>query len=171
MDNTQQVTPPQQTTQPQTPIQSGQTPTQAEPQKKKKGFPFWLLFIVLVLLFAAVAFGAMFFYVQSQQKISFAPPFSKTTEVASLFTFSIESPQDGTLLNDNVLTVRGKTFPNTLVMIYSETDQNSLEASTTGSFEGTVTLSPGINTITVTAFAENGEEKSKTLEIVYDDEA
>lgn len=78
-------------------------------------------------------------------------------------------------MNDSVVdgdqvVVKGKTLPNTAVVFYTDNDQNSVESDTNGQFEGTIALSSGINSLIVTAYAENGEEKSTTLDLVYDDQ-
>lgn len=87
------------------------------------------------------------------------------------FILTIESPTDETVVTNNIVTIKGKTLPNITVMYYTETDDGTLESDVNGNFEATLTLVDGINTLTIMAFAENGEEKSVTLSIIYDSES
>ena len=83
-------------------------------------------------------------------------------------TLNLESPADETIVVSDRITVKGKTLPKTTVVFYTDSDANSIESDASGYFEGTINLSSGINTLTVEAFADNGEEKSISLDIVYD---
>lgn len=60
-----------------------QTPAKTPLKEKKKRLPMILLFIGIVILVAAIAFGVMFLFMKSQQKISFAPPFPETSPIPS----------------------------------------------------------------------------------------
>ena len=96
--------------------------------------------------------------------------FTPLETVKQPFTLSLESPVDGALILGNKLLVKGKTLPNTTVVFFTETDANSVESDENGQFEGVLILENGINTLTVNAFSEEGEEKEISLNIVYDEE-
>jgi len=122
--------------------------------------------IIAVLLIVLVLGSAGFACFKFTKKTSPPAPVVTTQPL----TLSLESPSDGTVVLDGQVTIKGKTLPNTTVVFYTENDQNSVESSSDGQFEGTITLSSGINTLTTIAYAEDGEEKSITLDIVYDDQ-
>ena len=63
--------------------------------------------------------------------------------------------------------VKGQTLPNSTVVIYSNTDETDVESDASGNFEGTTLLATGSNSLVVTAFSDTGEEKSVSLDIVY----
>ena len=100
-----------------------------------------------------------------------APPTTGIVMQQELFTLSLENPKDGDLIASNKLTSRGKTLPNTTVALFTESDQELVESNSLGVFEGELTLQAGINSLIVTAYGEDGDEKSLELDIVYDEEA
>lgn len=120
---------------------------------------------ILALVIIVVVIGAgliVLYYKNNYQK----PADSASQE--SQIPLSIESPVEGTVITDNQVLVKGKTSPNATVVFYSDEQENSVDSDTSGNFEGTIALARGINSLTVTAFAENGDEKSLTLDIVND---
>jgi|SRR3989344_461879 len=119
---------------------------------------------ILVLLLILAGLGGLgFLYYNSTYKSSTLIPSS-----TSQLTLTLNSPTEGEVIKDNKIQVKGKTNPNATVAIYTDSDMNSIEADSYGNFEGIIGLVSGINTVTVTAFAENGDEKSLALDIVND---
>lgn len=90
------------------------------------------------------------------------------TQLESTVFITLDSPIDGTLVTGATLPVRGRTIPNATITLFTESHENFIESDDTGYFEGTIQLTPGINTLTVTVFGENDEEKSITLDVVND---
>ncbi|MBI4129977.1 hypothetical protein HY468_01530 [Candidatus Roizmanbacteria bacterium] len=84
-------------------------------------------------------------------------------------TLTLESPTDGTLVVENEILVQGTTN-GTTIAIFTETDETIVESTFDGRFETTVQLSPGINSLIITAYSAEGQEKTITLNVVYDDE-
>lgn len=122
------------------------------------------LILALVTAFTVLIAGA--FYLQlNTKKTAVTPTFPEQTPQLFL---NLESPAQDTLVTDNKVIVKGKTLPNTLVMFFTEADQNSVESDAGGQFEGELTLENGINTLTVTAYGENGDEKQLAYNLVYD---
>lgn len=104
------------------------------------------------------------------------PPPTPVTEPSSSpssppLTLELTSPADSELSVNREILVTGKTLPNTTVVIFTENDETSVVSDASGAFEGTIALTDGINSLIVTAYGEDGEEKSLTLDIVYDSEA
>mgnify|MGYP001595727670 FL=1 len=119
---------------------------------------------VLVLVAILVAFGAgAIIYYKNIYKESSIPG----SQVSPLL-LSLESPADGTVMTGSKVSIKGKTSPGATVVFYSDAEENSVDSDSYGNFEGSIGLTEGINTITVTAFAENGDEKSLSLDIVND---
>lgn len=118
------------------------------------------LFLLVLLIVAGVA---IYYF-----KIAPIKSFPQVAVPSKPLTLSLESPSNGSLSVNNKVTVKGKTLPNTTVIFYTEEDQNSVESNNQGSFEGEINLAYGISSLTVTAFSENGEEKSVTLDVVND---
>ncbi len=86
-------------------------------------------------------------------------------------TLDLINPKDGELaVNDEIL-ITGKTLPGATVAVFDEIDEATVVSNQDGSFETTLKLTMGINSITVTSYTDDGEEKSITLDIVYDAES
>ncbi|MBI4058586.1 hypothetical protein HY408_02360 [Candidatus Gottesmanbacteria bacterium] len=85
-----------------------------------------------------------------------------------VFTLSLDSPTQGELVLNQEILVKGKTEPRAVVLIYSDTDIISVDSDEQGNFESTILLTNGINTLTVTAYGLDGQEKSVTVDLLYD---
>lgn len=143
---------------------TGQAPSQSLGNPFFKRLPHKISLLILVTL--ALSIGALIFTKSTTPPVNLTV--NKQESAASSLTLTLESPVDETIVVSDMVTVKGKTLPNTTVVFYTDTDANSVESDATGYFEGTINLSSGINTLNVQAFAENGEEKTITLDIVYD---
>lgn len=77
-------------------------------------------------------------------------------------------PQEGSVINEELIAVSGKTLPNSVVAIYSSTDITSTESDNDGNFLTDLYLSPGINTLTITAYGKTSENTVE-INVVYDD--
>ena len=124
----------------------------------QKGFAHIL---VLLMLLVAVGATGIVYYKNAHE------PVVSTPQVYSL-PLSLDSPADGALITDDRIALKGRTKPNTTVAFYSDIDENSVESDSYGNFEGSIGLAEGINPLTVTAFDENGNEKSLAVDIVND---
>lgn len=79
----------------------------------------------------------------------------------------INSPEENALVNTSKIEVSGKTLPlNTVVIIYEE-GEKIIEADEEGNFSTEITLVGGSNEITVSSFNQEGEEVSKSLNVIY----
>lgn len=134
--------------------------------------------ILIVFVVMLIAIGAGYYYLTMQkpadtstsnttQPTSQTQPKVTPTETMALV---LSSPTDSTLVKTDKVKVSGKTSPNATVVIYTETRDTSLEADEKGNFETEIALSGGINTLTVTAFSDKGEEKTVTLNVTYDNQ-
>ena len=116
------------------------------------------IFILVVLLL-----GVTVIAIQKSQNQQVPETPQETTESLVL---SLSSPTEGDIAVDGEIVVRGKTLPNTTVVIYTQSDETSVESDENGNFEETILLVDGENTLTVTAFSEDGQEKSMTVTVV-----
>ncbi|EKD85482.1 MAG: hypothetical protein ACD_38C00014G0001 [uncultured bacterium] len=85
-------------------------------------------------------------------------------------TLTLTSPTDNELAVNQEISVKGQTLPKSTVVVYTENDESSLEADATGRFETTIGLVDGINQLVVTVFADDGQEKTVTTDVVYEAE-
>ena len=141
-----------------------------QPVQKNSRMPMVLIAVVLLL---AVVGGLAFVFKDKllPQQTAVLTPISNDTAAQAIvpLTLSVESPNNQTLVSSPNVLVKGKTKPNTTLSIFTETDAISLESDAQGNFQGTITLEKGINTLTVTAFGQDEEDQSISMEVVYDD--
>lgn len=128
-------------------------------------------FVILVLLIVSIIILGWIINLQRERPTPSTSKWPQISPALQALPLLIESPQNEVAVVDNKVLVKGKTLPNVAVIIYSETDETSTESDNKGNFQGKITLVAGINTLTITAFEENGEEKTVTLDIVYDQES
>jgi len=80
---------------------------------------------------------------------------------------TIISPENNTLVNQEKLEIVGKTSPKAMVAIVYGEGEKIIEADEKGDFKQEITLVGGGNEITISAFDNEGNEVSKTLNLVY----
>lgn len=120
--------------------------------------------IVLVLVVLAGA-GAYFFLKPQPAQIQL--PVANNPLKQEIF-LNLETPSENTLAAENQIEVKGKTLPNSTVAYYTDNDAGTVVSDQSGNFAGNLVLEEGINTLTVTAFSDEGTEKSITLDLVND---
>lgn len=89
------------------------------------------------------------------------------TPPAATFILDITSPEDGALVNEAKVMVSGRTQPDSTITITSEKGEDIVLAGADGTFANEVNLLNGTNEITITAFNLEGEEVTKTINLVY----
>jgi hypothetical protein len=125
-----------------------------------------IVFIVLLVLL-----GGGFLLAQQMQTKSVPAPtvaLPSPQVIAQPLTLTLNSPKAGELAVNNEILVTGKTLPNTTVTVFTETDEAVVESDAAGNFETTMKLTSGINSLNVSAFSDSGEEKTVSMDVVYD---
>lgn len=82
----------------------------------------------------------------------------------------LTSPADGMVSTGNMLQVTGKTLPNIPIVFFTDTHDGSVNSDAQGNFSGTIQLDSGINTLAVMASTQDGQEKTITMDVVYDNQ-
>jgi uncharacterized protein YjiK len=101
----------------------------------------------------------------SQEKQPELPPSTPTPQ--TILDLEITSPEDNFLSNKEKIDVSGKTFPKATVVILYEEGEKIIESDEEGKFTSEITLVGGANEITISAYDKEGNEISKTLNVVY----
>lgn len=83
------------------------------------------------------------------------------------FSLNLLSPEDDALIDTNKVELKGSSLAEAIIVIVGENEEKIIEADENGSFATEISLIRGINEITVTAFNQNSEETSKTINVVY----
>lgn len=120
--------------------------------------------LVLVIIIVIVSLGA-YFVLQGNTNTNTS--LGEVPVNQRNLTLTLDSPNQNTKAYDDEILIRGKTLPNTTVVLFNETDEEILQSDARGNFKGTLLLSQGKNLLTVTAFSDTGEEKSLNLEVDY----
>ena len=139
------------------------------PQPRSHGVSKPILIFAGVGIIVTVILMAMLFLQPQTTPVSLTPT-TTVEETPQELTLTLESPADGTLAVANEMLVRGTTTPGATVAVFTETDEIIVETDAYGQFETTVQLAAGINSLNITAYSEDGQEKTITLNVVYDEE-
>lgn len=157
----------------------GQAATEVEPaspqgadkpngQKKLFGKQTYIVAAILLLI---VLITSVIYFFSSGFLPSSAPVASPVASAPRELTLNLMSPSDQELAVNGEVLVKGSTLPNTTVMMFTESDESSVESDAEGFFESTLLLDEGINTLVVTAFAQDGQEKTVVVDVVFDSES
>lgn len=84
-----------------------------------------------------------------------------------VFALEIFSPIDEAIVDEDSLTITGKTSPGAVVAVISEEGEEIVEVDTAGNFEVEVELVSGINEFEITAFGEEGDEATQEISVVF----
>jgi hypothetical protein len=125
-------------------------------------------FIIGFLLILALA-GFLFYKFNPLKNQSTIIPWSgsRVTEQPLSFNLDITNPDDQSLLFNSRLLVSGQTAPNAVVIINREENITEIDADKNGNFSENVTLDNGLNHITITAFNDQGNQKSVSRLVYY----
>lgn len=129
------------------------------PQKKGMLKPLLIVFAVLLVVLAGVLYWFVF-------RSAPAPQSTETSmqEAPKLFLSLTHPTGEETAVNGELL-VSGKTIPHATVIIFSDSDDASVESDDQGMFEGTVVMGSGDSVVKVTAYDASGNEESQTLSV------
>jgi hypothetical protein len=130
-----------------------------------------LLSVLVGLFVAALGFyfyqGARYSPPENSDKITVNPTETPKPNVA----LAITEPEDESVSDKKVITLSGKTDPDSLIIILTEDDEQVLNPSEVGNFTTTVTLVDGENFIQITAIAPNGESVTVDRVVTYSTES
>lgn len=135
-------------------------PTTPAPEPTKKSSALIPLLILLVLTLV----GAGWYILKNRNAPPESAPVTMNEPKKTPLFLTITSPQgEATAVNGEIL-VSGKTLPGTTVVIYTDTDDTSLESDAQGNFESSVVVGTKGGLVRITAYGDS-EEKSETLNI------
>lgn len=130
-----------------------------------------ILSFVALIIGLAVAGLAFYLYqmtksqpVETKKITNIVKP--SPTPDESLF-LTLDSPKDEEVVSTKTLKISGKTTPDAIVVINTETNDEVVKPTTNGTFTLTQTLSNDVNLIQVTAIFPNGEEQKIQRTVTY----
>lgn len=126
------------------------------------------LFSQILILVVGVSFLAFIYYILNPDfmKAKYTYNLPVTTMTLSLY-LDINNPEDELLTFDSAIIVSGKTSPNSTVIISTNDSDLGTSANDFGEFSKVVSLSNGLNQITINAFDDQGNTKSANRTVFY----
>jgi len=79
----------------------------------------------------------------------------------------IINPENESIIEEEEITLEGKTIPGSVVVVIYPEGENIVEADEEGNFETEITLVGGANEIKITAYDEEGNQAEKNLTLIY----
>lgn len=133
-----------------------------------------ILSLVAITIGLAVA-GVGFYLYQSTKVIP--PELQKTISINPTpmpkpdVTLVIDEPKEEAVYNTRVITISGRTDPDAMIIILTDTDENVLNPTITGNFSTTVTIETGANIIQITAIGKDGKTNTVDRTVTYSTES
>ena len=79
----------------------------------------------------------------------------------------IINPENESIIEEEEITLEGKTIPGSVVVVIYPEGENIVEADEEGNFETEITLVGGANEIKITTYDEEGNQAEKNLTLIY----
>lgn len=138
-----------------------------------------VLSFIAVLIGILVAAGGFYFY-QTTKLVS-VPQTKNNTSVTPLpnnikptplpsISLSVDSPQDEEVVDNKSVTVSGKTTPGAVLIVSTNSNDDTITPASNGNFSTTVTINDGPNQIEITAVAPNGESTKVIRTVTFSTE-
>jgi hypothetical protein len=83
----------------------------------------------------------------------------------------LDSPTDESVVDNRIITISGKTTPDATIIISTDTADQVVKPTTTGTFSLTQTIGTGTNFIEVRAIFADGLEKKMNRTVTYSTES
>lgn len=135
----------------------------------------------VILSFVAIMVGltvsGLGFYFYQNTKV--LPPEKQESSInirpsqtpTPLVPLVIDEPKDEEVVDTKVIKISGKTDPQALLVILTDTDEQVLNPTSTGSFSTTITLGSGANVIEITAVDKAGNTNTVERTVTYSTES
>jgi len=134
----------------------------------------------IILSFIAVLIGLVVagvaFYLYQMTKTVEEPSKKQSSDTSignptptpdkSLF-LTVNSPTEEEVVTKKTISISGNTTPDAIIIVRTETSDDVVSPSKTGTFSVTQTLTDGTNLIQITAIFPNGEEKKIERTVTY----
>lgn len=122
--------------------------------------------ILTGILFIAISGLTLAYFLRFSKIPSTTVPAKTVEEPTSTPIFlSIESPKNEAIAVDGEILVSGRTLPSSTVVIFTGSDEVIVESNQNGLFEETVLLDENTTSLIVTAFSDDGQEKTINIDI------
>jgi len=120
--------------------------------------------LTIVIFFFFLFFFIFFWFLPHTRNL---PNTSNQTNKKEEAFLTVSSPEDNLVTDIASVKIAGRTNPQAVIAIYSQDNEEVLEASQDGSFSTEFPLKEKLNEITIITQTVNGEEKSVIKDIYY----
>ncbi|HVZ66697.1 MAG TPA: hypothetical protein VG917_00375 [Patescibacteria group bacterium] len=135
----------------------------------------------IIIVFIAIAIGLLIttlIYFLYQQTKSIPNRTSKivlndnppTPTPKSSQYLTVDQPNDESISNKRSIQVKGKTNPNSMVIVSTNQEDISAESTSDGNFSVSITIDAGSNKIIVRSISKDGVEAQATRVVTYSTE-
>jgi len=130
------------------------------------------LFSQILILIIGLSLLAGLYYILNIQYQHSTDPFlnGPVTSLPKSLTLTLDQPADDSLNFDNSIIVSGKTAPVKQVLIFTDTQNVTIESKKDGSFSTVLNLDEGVNNISVAVFDATGDSRSSSRTVFYSKE-
>lgn len=137
----------------------------------------FILSFIALLIGLLVAGGAFYLY-QSMKALpspkdvlTVKPVKSSPTPDTSGDFITVETPADEAVVDRKIITIAGKTLPDTTIIVSSDTEDQVIKPASNGNYTLTQTIGDGVNILQITAIFPDGSEKKISRTITYSTES
>lgn len=134
-----------------------------------------LLLYFFAVLGGLLVAGAAFYFYQSTKAI---PPsqiksiqITTPTPTGTPVILTIDTPQDGSVTDNKIVSLSGTTDPTATLIISTSTTDQTITPASTGAFNTTVTIGNDENVIHILAIDARGNEAEKSITVTYSTES
>lgn len=138
-------------------------------QKELSGIGFAGTMLALLVL-GLIFFIGLRVYINTGYIKSLWEDNQPVTKQRKEFNLVVSNPDDNVLVFDKSLLVTGSSTPKTTVIISTDTDDYAFQTTNNGDFSSSITLSPGLNKITISAFNDTGNSQKQERTVFYSTE-
>ena len=130
-----------------------------------------ILAFVAIVAGLIVASSLFYFYRQKETpKLGETQPTPEVSLPNGKVSIEIETPQEGAVAGDKNIEIKGRTLPNSIVVLTTSTDDFVITSDENGTFTKTITLVDDENIITATAYSDSGTSETKEIIVTYNTE-
>lgn len=130
---------------------------------------------VLIAIIVGFSLGLIitFGIYRAQKSLSERAESKNTTEESAQIegtaniSLSITQPEDGSITDEDTITIGGISKKHALITIISSEDHQSTQADELGNFSVEFSLDVGENIISITSFSDDDAKQEKTISVVY----
>lgn len=137
---------------------------------KEISFKTFILSHLAILIVGLSAIGALAYYLNKDKQLYLYHQSGPVTKEPISFNLDINNPDDNLLVYEKSLVVSGKTSPNAVVVISTNSEDYPIEVGDKGDFSRVISLNQGLNEITVNAFDSQGDNKTVIRSVYYTEE-